>query len=70
MMQRSKQYKEPFKKLKIFQASRDNVIIESGLNPGDRVCLTPLDAPVENMKVRVAEEVAGDAGSHLQKGAL
>jgi RND family efflux transporter MFP subunit len=53
----------------ILRAERDTVIVESGLEAGEQVCLTPLEAPVENMKVRVAERI-GDGSDKLVQGGV
>lgn len=57
-----------FQKVDVLKANRETVIIQSGLQNGDRVCLTPLEAPVENMKVRVADEVTNGTKTIAQGG--
>ncbi len=39
-----------------FQKTRDSVIIRSGLKPGERVCLTPLQYVVNGMEVRLTTD--------------
>jgi RND family efflux transporter MFP subunit len=34
----------------------ERVVLRGGVEPGDRVCLSPLDAPVDGMRVRAQEE--------------
>ena len=50
-----------YRPVTVLRAGRSSVLIQSGLSAGDRVCLTPLETPVDGMKVRVADEV--DSGS-------
>jgi len=59
-----------FRPVKVLRADRSRVVIQSGLNAGDRVCLTVLEAPVKNMKVRVADEVVKGADGIVQGGGL
>lgn len=40
----------------ILRTERESVVIATGLEPGERVCSTPLEAVVEGMSVRVAAE--------------
>ncbi len=42
-----------FRDVEIVRTDRNEVIIGAGLAPGDLVCLTPLDTPVDGMKVRL-----------------
>jgi len=44
-----------FRTVDIARAERGRVVIEKGLNPGDRICLSPLEAPVDGMQVRLGE---------------
>ncbi len=37
--------------VQVFRAERDRVVLEGGLAPGDRVIVSPLEAPVEGMQV-------------------
>jgi multidrug efflux system membrane fusion protein len=45
----------------LLRSETERAILKSGIAPGDRVCLTPLDTPVDGMRVRVvdAPEAAG-----------
>lgn len=52
-----------FRTIEIVRLEADNVIAKSGLEAGDRVCVSPLDAPVDGMTVRLDDEAK-------QKGAL
>jgi hypothetical protein len=40
----------------ILRTERESVVVATGLNAGERVCSTPLEAVVEGMQVRVAAE--------------
>ena len=54
--------------VEVLRSERDRIVVGSGLNPGERVCISPLRVVTEGMRVRVAgdagegEEIAG-AGS-------
>ena len=41
--------------VKVAWSDRPRVVIGSGLNEGDRICLSPLDSFVEGMEVRADE---------------
>ncbi len=41
-----------FRNVEVLRARRSDVLIEAGLAPGERVCVSPLEAPVEGMQVR------------------
>lgn len=43
--------------VEVLRADHEEVIVQSGLKAGDRVCLTPLEAPVDGMDVRIAAEL-------------
>ncbi|HAV61569.1 MAG TPA: efflux transporter periplasmic adaptor subunit [Verrucomicrobiales bacterium] len=53
------------RKIGMLRSERAEVLVESGLSPGDRICLTPLEAPVDGMEVRIAEEV--EAGRRIAR---
>ncbi len=44
--------------VEIARASREQVVVRSGLKSGERVCVSPVDVVVDGMKVRVAENEA------------
>jgi len=48
-----------YRRVEVVRAERERVIIGSGLRDGERVCISPLDAVVDGMKVRVAETAGG-----------
>lgn len=56
-----------FRKVDVLRSDRTNALVRSGLAAGDRVCVSPLDAPVEGMAVRVADE-ARTPGSPVPEG--
>lgn len=41
-----------FREIEILRADAEKVIVKSGLNPGDLLCLSPLDTAVDGMRVR------------------
>lgn len=43
-----------FRTVKVIRAERGRVVIREGLDPGDRICLSPLETPIEGMRVRIA----------------
>ncbi len=45
-----------FRQVGIVKYEREMVIIDSGLNAGDRVCLSALDASVDGMQVRTVDD--------------
>ena len=51
-----------FRPVEVLRAERDQVVIGSGLSPGERVCVSPLGAVVDGMSVRVVEDEAADSG--------
>ena len=44
-----------FRKVDILRADFETVIIRSGLQEGERICLSPLDTVVDGMRVRVVD---------------
>ncbi len=50
-----------FRDVNVFRAQGDRVLISSGLEPGERVCLSSLEAATDGMRVRVA----GEEGAEL-----
>ena len=42
-----------FRTVEVLRAERDQVIVAAGLRSGERVCVSPLDAVVDGMLVRV-----------------
>ena len=47
------------RELQILWADRQRAVIEGGFEPGDRLCLSAVDVPVDGMKVNVAGKEAG-----------
>lgn len=47
-----------FRQVEVLRAERDRVVIRGGLEAGDQVCLSPLETPVDGMKVRPQESGA------------
>ena len=48
------------RELRILRADRQRAVIEGGFEPGDRLCLSAVDVPVDGMKVNVAGKEEGD----------
>ena len=51
-----------FRRVDLLQAGREDVLVAKGLEDGERVCVSPLEAIVDGMHVRVA----GDGGGASQ----
>ena len=49
-----------FRKIKLYRAERERVIVLEGLKEGERVCLTTLETVVDGMPVRVLKNEAKD----------
>jgi multidrug efflux system membrane fusion protein len=45
-----------FRTVEVLRADRDSVLVRSGLATGERVCVSPLEAATDGMRVRVQEE--------------
>jgi len=45
-----------FRHVEVLRADAEDVVIQSGLSAGEKICLSPLDAAVDGMKVRITEE--------------
>lgn len=45
-----------FRSVEVLRADFDMVILDSGLKEGERICISPLEAVVDGMKVRVVDE--------------
>ena len=50
-----------FKTVDVLRADHDDVVIGSGLGPGDRVCVSPLAAAVDGMAVRIVSGPEGES---------
>ncbi|MCE2390197.1 MAG: efflux RND transporter periplasmic adaptor subunit [Proteobacteria bacterium] len=44
-----------FREVEVLQVSGDQVILRAGLTAGERVCASPLEAPVDGMRVRLEQ---------------
>ena len=52
-----------FRAIDLLRATREEIVVESGLEAGERVCLSPLEAVTDGMKVRTESyEAIGSAG--------
>ena len=45
-----------FRTIDVFRSERETVLIRAGLEPGERVCTSPLEAAVDGMRVRIMDE--------------
>jgi multidrug efflux pump subunit AcrA (membrane-fusion protein) len=52
-----------FRTVEVLRADFETVIISSGLNEGERICISPLEAVVDGMEVRIVEESPQDSVS-------
>ena len=52
-----------FREVEILRFEDDRVLVTAGLEAGDRVCVSALEAPVEGMKVRVARTENSSIGT-------
>ena len=55
-----------FRTVEVFRAERERVLVRAGLEAGDRVCVSALEAAVDGMEVRVAETVDPAAGQSIR----
>jgi RND family efflux transporter MFP subunit len=51
-----------FRPVEVLRRERERVVIGAGLAAGERVCVSPLRAPVDGMAVRVAGEATPESG--------
>lgn len=51
-----------FRDVEVLRADSEKVIITSGLRSGEHVCISPLDAVVDGMRVRSSVQVEGGVG--------
>jgi RND family efflux transporter MFP subunit len=49
-----------FKTVEVLRAQRDDVIVDGGLEPGDRVCISPMATAVNGMAVRALRAPEGE----------
>jgi RND family efflux transporter MFP subunit len=55
-----------FRTVEVLRADFETVVISSGLDEGDRICISPLEAVVDGMEVRVVEETTPDPSSQKE----
>ena len=48
----------------VLRAQRDHAILKDGLQPGERVCLSSLPAPIDGMVVRIQDPQGGSASGN------
>jgi len=44
-----------FREVEVLRTERENVIVGTGLEPGEQICITPLEAAINGMRVRIYE---------------
>jgi multidrug efflux pump subunit AcrA (membrane-fusion protein) len=49
-----------FRTVELLRDERDRVLIQSGLNDGDKVVVSPVDTPIDGMEVRILGEEEND----------
>lgn len=54
-----------FRPVGLLRTEREQVVVQSGLQAGERVCISPMETPVDGMRVRVAEREAAPAVAQL-----
>ncbi len=57
-----------FRAVDVLRVSRDQVLIQGGLEDGDRVCVSPLEIAMEGMLVRVQENLSSAATAQTSEG--
>ena len=50
-----------FRDVKVVRTERENIIVSRGLKSGDRICITPLQAAINGMRVRVYDSDTGES---------
>lgn len=58
-----------FRKVDILRRERDNVLIRAGLEEGEHICVSPLEAAVNGMTVRIVEDSDDSVASEVGAGA-
>ena len=56
-----------FREIELLRTERDRIVVAGGLEPGERVCTSALDATIDGMLVRVAP-VEGAGPEAVAKG--
>ena len=51
-----------FRRVEVLKAGIETVVLQGGLEQGERICLSPLDAATQGMRVRTDETGAAPAG--------
>jgi RND family efflux transporter MFP subunit len=56
-----------FRDVEVLRTERENVIVGAGLEPGERICVTPLEAAINGMHVRVYEATGSGPGGRADQ---
>ncbi len=59
-----------FRDVEVLRFQGDQVILTTGLQAGDKVCISPLEMPLEGMRVRVAEDTPPSPPTHPDQPSL
>jgi multidrug efflux pump subunit AcrA (membrane-fusion protein) len=59
-----------FRHIEVMRTERENIIVTAGLESGERVCITPLQAAINGMRVRVYESGNDDGGNESANASL
>jgi multidrug efflux pump subunit AcrA (membrane-fusion protein) len=59
-----------FRDVEVLRTERENVIVGTGLESGERICVTPLEAAINGMRVRVYEATGSGPGQDDQNQGL
>ena len=51
-----------FREVRLLRATQEQIVVESGLEQGERVCLSPLAVVTNGMRVRVDAPPEGAGG--------
>ena len=57
-----------FRRVEVVRRDAGEVIVAAGLRPAERVCISPLDAPVDGMQVRRADDEVSGASAPAPAG--
>lgn len=57
-----------FRDVDVLRIERDNAVIAGGLSAGERVCVSPLNAVSDGMKVRTSESTGREDATEPETG--
>ncbi len=59
-----------FRDVEVLRTERENVVVGAGLESGERICITPLEAAINGMRVRVYEAKGPGSGENEESRGL